>query len=62
MGTFAIIIILLVVLFFLRGSIQNDAEKSGRDICPSCGCKMKMGTMARYYCPNCGYRQGHGYF
>lgn len=27
MGTFAIIIILLVILFFLRGSIQNDAEK-----------------------------------
>ena len=61
MGTFAIIIILLVVLFFIRGSIQDDAEKTGRDICPKCGCKMEMGATARYRCPNCGYHQGHGY-
>ena len=47
MGTFAIIIILLVVLFFIRGSIQDDAEKTGRDICPKCGCKMEMGATAR---------------
>lgn len=57
MGTFAIIIVLLVVLFFIRGSIQNDAEKTGRNICPNCGCKMEMGTTARYRCPNCGYHQ-----
>ena len=62
MGTFAIIIILLVVLFFIRGSIQDDAEKTGRDICPKCGCKMERGSTARYRCPNGGYHQVPGYF
>lgn len=57
-----IIVILIIALIFIRRSIQKGAEESGRNICPRCGSKMEMGATARYHCPNCGYRQGHGYF
>ena len=57
MEFFVGIVILLVLLFFIRGVIKDDAEKAGQDTCPICGHKMEMGAMARYHCSNCGYHR-----
>lgn len=49
-------------MLFLRAKLKEASEACGRDVCPNCRTKMKMGLFNRYYCPRCGYRQGHGYF
>lgn len=52
-----IIVVLVIALIFIRGSISDDAEKTGMNICPRCGHKMDMKVNARYHCTHCGYNK-----